>query len=216
MLAVLQDRDPRFPQPRPADSADLDRCHHTAVIRPQDGEEAATQRAKLLARDVDPKGPCMSQSTATLTLEQWQILFHETMAALLRANEAIKRQFGLWGVLNGLWKSNRDLKALNANLKAISELPDGVFNDELIHSHIPQVRKLLGSIEDLIETGQRHGLTNRSLTSAAFESIRSRGEYIADYLDALEMSIDPEILKAIEEGRNQIQRGEFEGMERLF
>ena len=158
----------------------------------------------------------MSESTATLELEQWQIRFHETMAALLRAQEALKREFGVWGVLNGLWRSSRDLKALNANLKAISELPDGVITEEFIHSHIPQVRKLLRSIEDLIDTGNRKGLTNRSLTGAPFESIRSRGEYIANYLDALEMSIDPAVLKAIEEGRDQIQRGEFEVMERLF
>jgi hypothetical protein len=36
----------------------------------------------------------MSQSSMTLTLDQWQILFHETMAALLRAQEAVKRQLG--------------------------------------------------------------------------------------------------------------------------
>jgi hypothetical protein len=158
----------------------------------------------------------MSQTAATLTLEQWQIQFHETMATLLRAQEAIKQQFGLWGVLNGLWRSSRDLKALNGNLKTISELPDGVLNEEFIHSHIPEVRKLLRSIEGLIDTGKSKGFTNRSLTSAVFESIRSRGEYIANYLDALEMSIDPVVLKAIEEGRSQIQRGESEIMERLF
>ena len=158
----------------------------------------------------------MSQPPASLTLEQWQIRFHETMAAVLRAQEALRRQVGLWGVLNGLWRSSRDLKALNANLKEISELPDGTLNEEFIHSHIPQVRKLLGSIENLIDNGKRKGLMNRSLTSAVFESIRSRGEYIAGYLDALEMSIDPEVLKAIEEGRSQIQSGEFEIMERLF
>lgn len=158
----------------------------------------------------------MSESAASLTLEQWQILFHETMAALLRAQEAIKQQLGLWGVLNGLWRSSRDLKALNASLKAISEMPDGALNEEFIHSHIPEIRKLLRSIEGLIDTGKSKGLTNRSLTSAVFESIRSRGEYVADYLDTLEMSIDPVVLKAIEEGRSQIQRGESEVMERLF
>ena len=60
-----------------------------------------------------------------------------------RAQEAVKRQFGLWGILNGLWRSSRDLKALNALLKAISELPDGMLSEEFIRSHIPQVRKLL-------------------------------------------------------------------------
>jgi ribosomal protein L17 len=154
--------------------------------------------------------------SAILTLDQWQIRFHEAMEALLRVQAAVKQQCGLFGLLNGLWKSSRDLKALNVSLKAISELPDGVLSEEFIQSHLPQVRKLLRSIETLIDTAKSRGLTNRSLTSSAFESIRSRGEYIANYLDALEMSIDPEVLKAIEDGRSQIQRGEFEVMERLF
>jgi hypothetical protein len=151
-----------------------------------------------------------------LTLDQWQILFHETMAALLRAKEAVKKQFGLWGLVNGLWKSSRDLKALNATLKAISELPDGVLTEEFIHAQIPQLRKLLKSIEELLEVGRRRGLLNRTLTGAAFGSIASRGQYTAEYLDTLEISIDPEVLKEIEEGRGQIERGEFEVMERLF
>src|ERR1017187_1702849 len=156
----------------------------------------------------------MSPST-TLTLDQWQILFHETMAALLRAQEAVKRQFGFWGILNGLWKASRDLKALNVSLKAMSELPDGVLSDEIIQSQIPQLRNLLVSIEGLIDTSKRHHLTNRSLTAAPLGSIRIRGEYLADFLDSLEMSIDPTVLKAIDDGRDQIERDECETMEQL-
>jgi hypothetical protein len=158
----------------------------------------------------------MNSSTVTLTLDEWQILFYETMAALLRAKEAVQQRLGFLGVMNGLWRSSRDLKALNATLKLLSESPDGALSDEFISSHIPQVRKLLMAIEELIDTGKSRGLTNRSLTSAPLESIRSRGEYIASYLEALEMSIDPDVLKAIEEGRDQIARGDFEVMERLF
>jgi ribosomal protein L17 len=158
----------------------------------------------------------MSPSTTALSLDQWQILFHETMAALLRAREAVKQKFGFWGVLNGLWKSSRDLKEFNAQLKAISELPDGVLTEEFIRGQIPQLRELLGSIEELIDIAKRHQLTNRSLTSAPLGSIRMRGEYVADYLDALEMSIDQDVLKAINDGRSQIERGECETMEQLF
>jgi ribosomal protein L17 len=158
----------------------------------------------------------MNTSTTVISLNQWQILFHETMAALLRAQEALKQQFGLWGILNGLWKSSRDLKALNASMKAISELPDGMLSDETIQSQIPQLRKLLTSVEELIDTAKRKGLMNRSLTSAPLGSIRIRGEYIADYLESLEMSMDPEVLKTIDDGRDQIERGEFETMGQLF
>jgi ribosomal protein L17 len=158
----------------------------------------------------------MSTSAAVLPFYQWQILFHETMAALLRAQEAVKRRVGFWGLLHSLWKCSRDLKALNASLKAISELPDGVLSQELIQSQIPQLQNLLTSIEHLIDAAIRRRLTNRSMTAAPFESIRLHGEYIADYLDALEMSIDPTVLKAINDGHEQIVRGEFETMEQLF
>ena len=126
-------------------------------------------------------------TTSISTLDHWHIIFHETMAALLRAQEAVKRQFGFWGVLNGLWKCNRDLKMLNSSLKALSELPDGVLSEEFVKSQIPELHKLLASIDDLIDVGKRHGLTNRTLTSVPLAQIRLRGEYVADYLDALEM-----------------------------
>jgi ribosomal protein L17 len=90
-----------------------------------------------------------------------------------------------------------------------------VLGEGFIQSQIPQLRKLLRSVEDLIDTAKRHHLTNRSLTSAALGSIKIHGEYVADYLDALEMSIDPDVLKAINEGHDQIDRGEFETMEQL-
>jgi ribosomal protein L17 len=157
----------------------------------------------------------MSHST-TVALDQWQILFHETMAALLRAQEAVSRQIGLVGLLKGLWTLSRDLKALNANLKVISEAPDGFLTDEFIQSHLPQIRELLRSIENLIDTAKRKGLMNRSLTSGPLGMIRFHGEYIADYLEALEMSVDADVLKAIDEGRSQIERGDYEVVDRLF
>ncbi|MEO7145317.1 MAG: hypothetical protein ABI165_17620 [Bryobacteraceae bacterium] len=157
----------------------------------------------------------MNSSTTTLTSDQWQILFHETMAALLRAQESLKHQFGFWGVLYGLWRCSRDLKALQASLKAISELPDGTLSQEFIQSQIPQLQELLRSIEGLMDTCKLHGFTNRSLTSLPLAAIRFSGEYVADYLDTLKMSIDPEVIRAIEEGRSQIERGEFVEMERI-
>jgi hypothetical protein len=162
------------------------------------------------------EGSGQPMSTTVLSLNQWEILFHETMAALLRTQEAVKRQFGYWGIVTGLWKSSSDLKTLNESLKAISELPDGVLTEEMLSTQIPQLRTLLTSIEELIDTAKRHRLTNRTLTSVSLGSIMIRGEYIADYLETLEMSMDPEVLKAIEEGRNQIEGGNFEIVEQLF
>jgi hypothetical protein len=158
----------------------------------------------------------MTVLTAGPALDQWQILFHETMAALLRAQDAVKQQIGFWGILNSLWKCSRDLKILNASLKDISELPDGCLTEEFIQSQIRQLRNLLKSIEELIDTAKRKGWMNRSLTASPLGLISSRGEYIFDYLETLEMSIDPDVLKAINDGRSEIERGEMEVLERLF
>jgi len=38
----------------------------------------------------------------------------------------------------------------------------------------------------------------------------------SDYLEAIEMSLDPEVLREIDEGRGQIERGDFEVMEQLY
>jgi hypothetical protein len=158
----------------------------------------------------------MSTSTTVLSLNQWEILFHETMAALLRAQDAVSRQFGFWGIVRGLWRCSSDLKMLNASLKAISELPDGVLTEDLLRSQVPQLRKLLTSIEELIDSAKRRRLTNRSMTSVPLGSIIMHGECVADYLDTLEMTMDPEVLQAINEGRGQIADGKFEIMEQLF
>jgi hypothetical protein len=158
----------------------------------------------------------MNAGAGTLTLDQWQILFHETMAALLRAKEAAKKPLGWIGLITGLWRSSRDLGKLNAAMKMLSESPDGVLGEEFLKSHIPQTRKLLMSIEELLDTSKIHGLTNRTVTAAPLETIRSRGEYVADYLEALEMSIDPAVLQAIEQGHEEFARGEVITMEQLF
>ena len=158
----------------------------------------------------------MIQSSLTDRLEQTQTILAVTTADLLRAQEAVKKPFGSTDLSGVLWKFGGDLKALNANLKDISEAPDGAIPESFIQSHIPEVRKLLQSIEDLISRAKRNGLMNDSRTLVPLEMIRSRGEYIADYLEALEMSMHPEVLKSIDEGRGQMERGEFEVMDRLY
>jgi hypothetical protein len=158
----------------------------------------------------------MTSATAALNLDQWQALFQKTMEALQRAQDAVKRQIGFVGVVNGLWRAARDLKDLNARLKVLSEAPDGILDDKFIHEQISRLHKLLKAIDELMEVGRRKGLMNRTVTGASLGLISLRGDYIADYLDALEMSIDPEVIAAIHEGRAQIGRGDFEVVERLF
>ncbi len=158
----------------------------------------------------------MGTSITAPSPDQWLIPFHETMAALLRVKESVRRQTGILGVAAGLWSASGDLKQLNRKLKPFSEIPDGVMSEEMIRGQIVQLRKLLDCIEDVIDTARQRQLFNRSLTSAPLGSIRIRGEYIADFLDSLEMSLDPAVLRAINEGQAQIARGEFETMEQLF
>jgi hypothetical protein len=147
------------------------------------------------------------------TIEQWQIAYHETMAALLRAKEAVKCQVGIIGMSTGLRRCSRDLKLLNQGLKALSELPDGVISDEGVSNQIVQVRKLLISIGELLESARRRGLMNRTLTGASLGSIAGQAGYLKECLDTLEMSQDPDVLKAIEDGKQQIEQGEYEVME---
>ena len=67
-----------------------------------------------------------------------------------------------------------------------------------------------------MDVSKRKGLTNRTVTAYSLGLISIEGENIADYLDSFEMSIDPQVIAATDEGRSQIERGEYEVMERLF
>jgi len=157
------------------------------------------------------KVAALEMSTATtLAFEQWQILFHEAMAAVLRAQRSVKRHVGYWGIAANLWKVDRDLRALINLLKTLSETPDGLISQDEIRSQIQDLRNLLLSIEDLIDNAKRKGLMNRTLTSASLGSMRIRGEDLADYVENLEMAVDPEVTAAIAAGREQIAKGDFE------
>jgi hypothetical protein len=158
----------------------------------------------------------MRSSAAVLPVQQWQIQFHETMAASLRTHGAVESQSGFLGIVADLWRSARDLKVLSAILKEISELPDGQVTEEFMHSQIPQLRELLQVLQEVVDVAKLKGHLNRSLTAAPLGLINARREYIADYLDALEMASDPAVLAAIQEGQSQIERGECEVVERLF
>lgn len=160
-------------------------------------------------------GEGASMSAIALTLDEWQIRFYEAMAAVLRAKEAVKQQFGFAGLLNGLWRASRNLKSVNESLKALSEAPDGLLPENFAPTQIPQIRKLLRSIEDLLDTAKAKGLFNRSLTGSALEAIRKAGDAVADHLDTLEMSIDPEVLSAMEHGQDEIESGNFCVLESL-
>lgn len=147
---------------------------------------------------------------------QFEILFHETMAAVLRAQESTKRQFGLIGNLNAFWKSSRDLKAFRQTLVMGFELPDGTISNEWIAAQIPKFHELLAAIEELLDAARRGGFMNRTLSNVPLRAITDHAKYLDEYVDTLEMSIDPEVIKAIDEGRAQIERGEYETMDRLY
>jgi hypothetical protein len=137
------------------------------------------------------------------------------MAASLRTQGTVQ-QSGLFGIVRDLWRSAHDLKVLSAILKEISELPDGQVTEEFLQSQIPQLRELLDVLQEVVGAAKVKGHLNRSLTAAPLGLITARREYIADYLDGLEMSLDPAVVAAIKEGQEQIERGECEVAERLF
>jgi hypothetical protein len=146
-------------------------------------------------------------STQPLPLDQWHLLFHETMAAILRAKEAIKRQAGILGIANGLWGAARDLKRIVRLEELLLAAPDGALSEVQLLESIRSSTEILRSIEDLIDIAKHHGFTNRTLTAAPLESIRKHGEQIAEHLEVLELSVDPEVEELIRLGRQDFAEG---------
>jgi len=146
-------------------------------------------------------------STAALPFDQWQLLFHEAMAAIIRSKEAIKRQAGILGVAKGLWTAARDLKNIVQLERVMLEVPDGVIDEATLRANIQSTSELLRSIEELIDIAKQHRLQNRTLTAASLESVRRSGEQIADHLDVLKISIDPDVEELIRQGRQDFAEG---------
>ena len=101
-------------------------------------------------------------STQSITLDQWQLLFHEAMAAILRAKTAIKKQAGILGIAKGLWTVSRDLKKIIAIEALALKAPEGTLSDEWIQDNLRSSAELLRSLEDLIDNARRGGLTNQT------------------------------------------------------
>lgn len=150
-------------------------------------------------------------SANAIQLEQWQLQFHELMAAILRASATIRREAGILGIAPRLWEVARDLKnilPLQEHIyQSMLELPDGAVDEAIIKSSAESTGKLLCSIEDLLDNARRNQLMNRTLTAGSLEAIRRRGQEIAEHLDVLKLSIDPEIAALISEGRADFAEG---------
>lgn len=150
-------------------------------------------------------------SADAIQLEQWNLQYHELMAAILRASATIKREVSIFGIAPRLWGVARDLKnivPLQKHLYGLMlELPDGTIDDAIIRDSVKSTGDLVRSIEGLLDTAKRRGLMNRTLTAASLETIRRHGEEIAEHLDVLRLSIDPEAEGLIREGREDFAAG---------
>lgn len=150
-------------------------------------------------------------SVDAVQLDRWQLQFHELMASILRASAMIKREAGILGIAPRLWQAGRDLKGirqLQQNIyESALELPDGAINDAVFKSLTESTGNLVHSIEELLDIARRKGLLNRSLTAGSLEVIRQRGGELAEYLDILRLSVDPELAAQISEGRSEFVEG---------
>jgi hypothetical protein len=133
------------------------------------------------------------------------------MAAILRAAKSIKREAGILGVAKRLWSVSRDLDNLRILQLSIYErmlqLPDGGLDETLIKGNVESTASLLRSVADLLDVAKRHGLANRSLTAPSLLAIRRYAEQMAEELDPLVLSVDPEAEKLIGEGRADFAEG---------
>ncbi len=154
-------------------------------------------------------------TAVAIPLDQWELRFHEAMAALLRARDAIRRQAGILGLAPRFWSVARDLKNLTNTFEVMLAAPDGVLDEAALRSFAERTSRLVREIRELIDVAKRRGLTNRTLTAGSLNAIRLAGEKLDDYLDVLELSTDPEVEKLIREGKQDFADGRGVSLESL-
>jgi hypothetical protein len=144
-------------------------------------------------------------SAMAIPNDEWGVQFHESMAALARSRAAIRREVGILGIARGLWSVSRDLKNLRPSrdriYASLSALPDGAIDDAQLREYVQSTQSLVDSIEELLRVAKRARLTNRTLTAGSLEAIRRHCEDFAQHVDVLQLSVDPEAIELIRQGR---------------
>jgi len=155
--------------------------------------------------------------------DAWKCLSDITTQAVAEAKGLIQGRSRVLPLPMRLWSYERELRPLvqflhnpSVGLKGRRPAPSASTAPVDPLSVIRQMINLSIQIEDLYADAKKRGLTNRTLTAAALNSIQSHGISILDVAEAWEVALSPRTEEMFEEAHRQYLAGETVDMGEIF
>jgi hypothetical protein len=144
-------------------------------------------------------------STATMPFEPWQIDYHKTMAAAGTLFRAVRAGAPVFELAKDLWSLDRKFRSLVSRLNSLPLDPCSI---EELTTIIHKLREAHLSLGGLLDLAASAGLGNRTLTAGSINSLRKRNAELADFLEHLELGLDPSVNSAVSDALEEFRRGE--------
>jgi hypothetical protein len=152
----------------------------------------------------------MSTMAMSVPFDTWCVDYHKTMAAAFTVGNAVRRSASILELAKDFWSLSRNLRTLLNDLETTAEIPC-----EHVRQLSDKLRELHTKLDETLELARKRGFTNRTLTSVSIEALRSSNARLQDYLERLELSLDPTSATDAAEALADYKRGDTVSLDSL-
>jgi hypothetical protein len=133
------------------------------------------------------------------------------MAAAVAAGNAVRKRASILELVKDFWSVNRSFRSLMTDLEAATAIT---------REDIPQLdarlRELYTTVSQTLDMCRERGFTHRALVNGSIHSLQSCNARLQDYLERLELSLDPNLAIETAEAIAEYERGETISLDSLL
>jgi hypothetical protein len=152
----------------------------------------------------------MSTMATAAPFDAWCVDYHKTMAAAFTVGNAVRRSASILELAKGFWSLSRNFRSLLNDLETTTGIPS-----EYVQRLSDRLRELHTKLDETLELARKRGFANRSLTNGSIQALQSCNARLQDYLERLELSLDPTLATDAGEAVADYKRGETVSLDSL-
>lgn len=140
-------------------------------------------------------------STTALPFEPWCADYHKVMAATAEVAQAVCKGASVLRLAKDLWVVDRRFGNLLKDFNQIDAVPI-----EELGKVADRLGELHSKIVYVIDSTNRRGYTNRTMTAGSIRSIELKNEELAELIDGFRLSMNPDFQKDLSESWEEYKR----------
>ena len=164
---------------------------------------------------------CQTYPTYLDGLWQWKQEANGAASIVSRVARAVSGHGWYLAIAADVWRLDRSLRSFLADIYEGIEKPKPrakgaePATDEVVLELAESFRSLYRDIDRLHSLAKRAGLTNTTLTGAAFNSVRLRAEEVLDLAETIEMLVKGNTRAIFERALEERQSGEVYSLDQI-